>query len=53
MTKRRAQVLESITERASLGERITWAHIARTTGLHDWRDAKRIVRDLNRMGALP
>ena len=50
LTRRRREVLAVIVETPP--EHLTWAHIARTTGLHDWRDAKRIARDLKKIGAL-
>jgi hypothetical protein len=51
MTHRRRQVLDEITEAVAHGERLTLASIARRCGLYDYRDARRIMRDLQRMGA--
>ena len=52
MTLRRSQVLACLTNDAVDGKRVTWAHIARTCGLHDYRDARRIAGDLDRIGAI-
>lgn len=52
MTHRRRQVLEHLSACAAEGQRISLAHIARRCGLHDYRDARRIVGDLREMGAL-
>jgi hypothetical protein len=46
MTRRRRMVLEVII---SSSERLSWCEIARRCGLHDFRDAKRIVRELHRI----
>lgn len=50
MTHRRRQVLREYAGAASRGERISWAELARRTGLHSYNDARRIIRDLERMG---
>lgn len=50
MTRRRRQVLECLRERAKSGERVTMANLARRCGLYDFRDARRIVKDLRDMG---
>lgn len=52
MTHRRKQILERITQEAAEGKRISLARLARECGLTDYRNARRIVRDLNRMAAL-
>lgn len=52
MTARRKQVLEAMTEAAASGERIGVMRLARKCGLYDYRDARRIVRDLRRMGVV-
>jgi hypothetical protein len=52
MTHRRRQVLNHLTDCALNGERVTMAELARRCGLYDYRDVRRIVRDLNRMGAV-
>lgn len=52
MTKRRQQVLAQYEVLASRGERISWAEVARRCGLHSYNDARRIVGDLKRMGAV-
>jgi hypothetical protein len=49
MTHRRRQVLEHLCERDTPP---TWAEIARRCGLYDYRAAKRIARDLKKMGAI-
>jgi len=52
MTHRRRQVLEQITAAVSSGERVTLARLARGCGLHDYRDARRVMTDLKKMGAI-
>lgn len=52
MTHRRQQVLAEHMEAAERGERISLARLARTCGLYDYRDAKRILADLRKMGAV-
>ena len=49
MTRRRQQVLAVIIETS---ERPSWREIARRCGLHDHMSAKRIVADLQRLGAI-
>ena len=50
MTHRRQQVLGKLSELAANGERVTMAELARCCGLYDYREARRIVKDLNSMG---
>lgn len=52
MTHRRRQVLDELTELALNGSRVTTAELARRCGLYDYRDARRIIRDLKIMGAV-
>lgn len=52
MTHRRRQVLEELSDRAAIGERVTMAELARRCGLYDYRDARRIIRDLRQMGSV-
>lgn len=52
MTLRRRQAYEAITEAAANGEMIKPSHLARKIGVYSYRDAKRIVGDLIKMGAL-
>lgn len=52
MTHRRRQVLEEYIDAAQDGGRISLAQLARRCGLHDYRDARRIVTDLKRLGAI-
>ena len=52
MTHRRRQVFAEIQEAAKRGEKITLASLARRIGLYDYRDARRIVRELRAMGAV-
>lgn len=49
MTMRRKQVLEQL---ARSGGRISLAEVARRCGLFGGSDARRIVRDLQKMGAI-
>lgn len=50
MTTRRRQVLEQMTEAALSGERLTLARLARRCALYDYREARRIVADLRKLG---
>jgi hypothetical protein len=52
MTRRRRQVLNHLVDCALAGERVTMAELARRCGLYDYRDVRRIVKDLNKMGAV-
>lgn len=52
MTHRRRQVLSEYATAAQNGERISWAELARRTGLHSYNDARRIIRDLQQLGAI-
>jgi len=52
MTHRRQQVLEEIADAVAHGESITLARLARRCGLYDYRNARRIMRDLKEMGAI-
>jgi hypothetical protein len=48
MTTRRKQVLAELQTAAEQGQRISLARLARRCGLYDYRDARRIVGDINR-----
>ncbi len=50
LTPLRQQVLLALMSCEASGERLTKAELARRCNLHDYRSAKRIVRDLQRMG---
>lgn len=52
MTHRRRLVLERYSEAANAGERISLARMARECGLNSYRDARRTLQDLQRIGAL-
>lgn len=52
MTHRRQQVLQQITTLAENGERVSLARLARSCGLYDYREARRIVHDLNKLRAI-
>jgi hypothetical protein len=53
MTTRRRQVLAAITTAIAAGERAPGVcEIARRCGLYDYRDARRMVRDLRKMGKI-
>lgn len=52
MTTHRRAILREYAEAAQRGERISWAELARRCGLHSYNDARRIVRDLERIGAI-
>lgn len=50
MTTRRRAVLREMALATEGGERISWAELARRAGLYDFRDAKRIAREIGRYG---
>jgi len=52
MTARRKEVLEAYADAIAEGYTPSLARIARVCGLHDYRDARRIVGDLRRLGAV-
>lgn len=52
MTYRRRQMLERYIDLAQAGERISIARLSRECGLHDYRDARRILGDLRKMGQI-
>lgn len=52
MTQRRRQLLEAHRRLAAEGGRVSICRLARECGLYDYRDARRIIADLRRMGAL-
>jgi hypothetical protein len=52
MTPRRKAVLDCISAYRDRGFHVSLSRIARETGLHDYRDARRIVGDLRRLGAV-
>lgn len=52
MTHRRQQILAEYADAAARGDRLSLAQLARRCGLHDYRDARRIVTDLKRLGAI-
>lgn len=52
MTVRRRQAFDAITEAAANGEKITLARLARKIGVYSYRDARRIVGDLRKLGAV-
>lgn len=53
MTERRRQVLTAMTQAAERGERVSLASLARRCGLYDYREARRIVADLRKLGRTP
>jgi len=52
MTHRRRQVLEKYVDITQAGERVSISRLSRECGLYDYRDARRIFRDLQRMGQI-
>ena len=52
MTYRRQQVLEEYIGAAQEGEAISLARLARRCGLYDYREARRIISDLRKFGAI-
>lgn len=52
MTHRRQQVLAQIADAIAGGESVTLASLARRCGLYDYRDARRVMADLKKLGAI-
>lgn len=52
MTHRRQQVLKTIADAIASGERVTLGSLARRCGFYDYRDARRVMADLKKLGAL-
>lgn len=52
MTHRRQQVLAQIADAIAGGQTVTLASLARRCGLYDYRDARRVMADLRKMGQL-
>lgn len=52
MTHRRQQVLATYADAIAEGERVSWAELARRCGLHSYNDARRIMGDLKKLGAI-
>lgn len=52
MTHRRQQVLAEIADTIAQGQPVTLANLARRCGLYDYREARRVMGDLKKMGAL-
>jgi hypothetical protein len=50
MTHRRQQVLQAYADTVADRGRVSWAELARRCNLHSYNDARRIIRDLQRMG---
>ncbi len=50
MTARRRQILAACEDMTRRGEPISASRLARICGLYDYRDARRILRDLRQMG---
>ena len=53
MTRNRQRVLAEMTEAALHGEPITLARLARRCGIYDYKEARRIVSDLRKLGREP
>lgn len=52
MTPRRSQVLDCIEHYRTRGVYVSLSRIARECGLTDYRNARRIVTDLQQIGAI-
>ncbi|MBB4642357.1 putative transcriptional regulator [Rhizorhapis suberifaciens] len=50
MTHRRRQVFQEIVASMANGETVSLASLARRCGLYDYRQARRIMKDLEKMG---
>lgn len=53
MTNRRRQILREYENMAFHRQPVSYAELARRTGLFSYRNARRIVQDLRRMHVLP
>ncbi len=53
MTTRRQQVFDAYVDEITAGGRVHLARIARRCGLTDYRNARRILADLHRLGRIP
>lgn len=52
MTRRRNQVWSELAECEATGQIVTLTKLAERCGLYSYRDARRIIADLVRMGML-
>lgn len=52
MTRRRKQVLAAYVEAAAEGMVPRWTELARRCGIYDYRNAKRIVKELKQLGRI-
>lgn len=52
LTDRRKQMLGAIIATVADGKPINFAHLANDCGLYDYREARRIVKDLKKLGHL-
>lgn len=52
MTHHRRKVLAAYADMIARGHPVNFARIARRCGLYDYREARRIVNDLRKMGAI-
>lgn len=52
MTRRRREILAAHQAMVADGAHVSVSRLARICGLYDYRDAKRILADLRRLGAL-
>lgn len=52
MTFRRRQVLEKYVDLTQAGERVSVSRLSRECGFFDYRNAKRVLRDLQSMGKI-
>ncbi|MEI6644050.1 MAG: hypothetical protein WCL10_18675 [Novosphingobium sp.] len=52
MTHRRQQVLQELAQAGMNGEQVTLARLARSCGLYDYREARRIMGDLKKLRAI-
>lgn len=53
LTPLRRRALAVLQEEAAAGQSISYAKAARKLGLHDYRDARRVVRDLRSLDLIP
>lgn len=50
MTRHRKAILHEIAAACERGEHISLAELARRTGMYDYRDARRVLQEIQRYG---
>lgn len=52
MTQRRKQIMSAYADEVLDGGAVSLARLARRCGLYDYREARRVVGDLKKLGAI-